>query len=258
MMKFPSIAPAPLPTSAQRSSQAAKVLVVDDDHAMAQVVMGHIRSQGMEAFVATNSSEVAAALQRRAPDILLLDLMLKHEDGLDLLRALRKESDVPVIIMTGHRRDEIDRVVGLELGADDYLPKPFGLHELTARIRAVLRRHTASRVAMTRDAGEGRVHFDDWEFDLQARTVERAGLSAVPLTKGEYGLLRAFVDAPGRPLSREHLMRATRLHEDVFDRSIDVQILRLRRKLEHDPSDPKLIVTQRGAGYVFTPSVEHA
>ncbi|MCF5930920.1 response regulator, partial [Xanthomonas perforans] len=106
------------------------MLVVDDDQAMAHVVMGHIRSHGMEAFVATSSSEVAEALRRREPDILLLDLMLKHEDGLDLLRALRKESDIPVIIMTGHRRDEIDRVVGLELGADDYLPKPFGLHEL--------------------------------------------------------------------------------------------------------------------------------
>lgn len=131
--------------SVARPAPAAKVLVVDDDQAMAHVVMGHIRSHGMEAFVATSSSEVAEALRRREPDILLLDLMLKHEDGLDLLRALRKESDIPVIIMTGHRRDEIDRVVGLELGADDYLPKPFGLHELTARIRAVLRRHIASR-----------------------------------------------------------------------------------------------------------------
>ncbi|AOY69056.1 two-component response regulator VirG [Xanthomonas perforans] len=234
------------------------MLVVDDDQAMAHVVMGHIRSHGMEAFVATSSSEVAEALRRREPDILLLDLMLKHEDGLDLLRALRKESDIPVIIMTGHRRDEIDRVVGLELGADDYLPKPFGLHELTARIRAVLRRHIASKVAVARDAGEGRVRFAAWEFDLQARTVSRAGTPAIPLTKGEYALLRAFVDAPGRALSREHLMRATRLHEDVFDRSIDVQILRLRRKLEQDPREPTLIVTQRGAGYVFTPPVEHA
>ncbi|MCC5067124.1 MULTISPECIES: response regulator [Xanthomonas] len=252
-----SVTPTP-DERAPRPGRAAKVLVVDDDHAMAQVVVGHIRSHGMEAFIATNSSELAESLRRREPDILLLDLMLKHEDGLDLLRALRKESDIPVIIMTGHRRDEIDRVVGLELGADDYLPKPFGLHELTARIRAVLRRHTASKVAAARGAGEGCVRFNEWEFNLQARTVERSGTPAVPLTKGEYALLRAFVEAPGRPLSRDHLMRATRLHEDVFDRSIDVQILRLRRKLEQDPSDPKLIVTQRGAGYIFTPSVDHA
>lgn len=256
MTSHPSF-PALQEKRAQPTVKGTTVLVVEDDQAMAQVVMGHIRSHGMDAVVATNSSEVAEALQRHQPDILLLDLMLKHEDGLDLLRALRKESDVPVIIMTGHRRDEIDRVVGLELGADDYLPKPFGLHELTARIRAVLRRHTASKVAMAHGAGKGRVRFDAWEFDVQARTVGRAGLPSVPLTKGEYALLRAFVSAPGRPLSREHLMRATRLHEDVFDRSIDVQILRLRRKLEHDPRDPKLIVTQRGAGYVFTPSVEY-
>ncbi|WP_211242516.1 response regulator [Xanthomonas euvesicatoria] len=258
MIKLHSKSPSSSDVSVARPAPAAKVLVVDDDQAMAHVVMGHIRSHGMEAFVATSSSEVAEALRRREPDILLLDLMLKHEDGLDLLRALRKESDIPVIIMTGHRRDEIDRVVGLELGADDYLPKPFGLHELTARIRAVLRRHIASKVAVARDAGEGRVRFAAWEFDLQARTVGRAGTPAIPLTKGEYALLRAFVDAPGRPLSREHLMRATRLHEDVFDRSIDVQILRLRRKLEQDPREPTLIVTQRGAGYVFTPPVEHA
>jgi len=255
-MKMPVIAPAPPAGRAQPAVKSTTVLVVDDDQAMAQVVMSHIRSHGMRAFMASSSSEVAEALQRCEPDILLLDLMLKHEDGLDLLRTLRKSSDVPVIIMTGHRRDEIDRVVGLELGADDYMPKPFGLHELTARIRAVLRRHTSTKVAAARDAGEGRMRFDVWEFDLQARTVTRADLAAIPLTKGEYALLRAFVAAPGRPLSREHLMRATRLHEDVFDRSVDVQILRLRRKLEQDPSDPQLIVTQRGAGYVFTPPVE--
>ena len=236
--------------------QSPKVLVVDDDHAMAQVVMGHIRSQGMDAFAASNSAEMAESLRQRSPDILLLDLMLKHEDGLDLLRALRRESDIPVIIMTGHRRDEIDRVVGLELGADDYLPKPFGLHELTARIRAVLRRHSASKVAAARVADEGCYGWNDWRFDLQTRTLATHRGEVIPLTKGEYALLRAFVDAPGRPLSREQLLRATRLHEDVFDRSIDVQILRLRRKLERDPGDPKFIVTQRGVGYVFVPQVE--
>lgn len=233
-----------------------RVLVVDDDQAMAQVVVGHVRSQGMEAFAVSTSAEMAQQLRAREPDILLLDLMLQQEDGLNLLRGLRRESDIPVIIMTGHRRDEIDRVVGLELGADDYLPKPFGLHELTARIRAVLRRHFASRAAAARGTDDGGYAFGTWHFDLQARTLSNAGQAPVALTKGEYALLRAFVEAPGRPLSREHLLRATRLHEDVFDRSIDVQILRLRRKLERDPSTPELIVTKRGIGYVFTPQVE--
>ena len=234
----------------------SRVLVVDDDPAMAQVVVGHIRSQGMEACSVSSSAAMLHQLRTHPPDILLLDLMLHTEDGLDLLRELRRESDIPVIIITGHRRDEIDRVVGLELGADDYLPKPFGLHELTARIRAVLRRHFVSRTASAHSSDEGGYKFGDWLFDLQTRSLYTASGQTIALTKNEYALLRALADAPGRPLNREHLLRATRLHEDVFDRSIDVQILRLRRKLERDPAAPELIVTKRGVGYVFTPQVE--
>jgi two-component system, OmpR family, response regulator len=164
---------------------------------------------------------------------------------------------MPVIIITGHRRDEIDRVVGLELGADDYLTKPFILRELLARVRAVLRRFDAGRTVPARDAERGRWRFSGWQLDRRARRLTDPQGAVVTLTKGEYALLVAFLDAPQRPLSREHLLQATRVHEDVFDRSIDVQILRLRRKLERDLSAPRVIQTERGVGYVFAVPVEH-
>lgn len=239
----------------ENSVQRPKVLVVDDDRSIAQVIIGHIRSQGMDAYAAADSFEMNEAMRQRCPDIVLLDLMLGHENGLDLLRALRRDSDIPVIIMTGHLRDEIDRVVGLELGADDYMPKPFGLHELTARLRAVLRRHLASQAASARAAKKTVYYWNDWQFDRAARTLIEPSGKSVPLTKGEHALLCAFIDSPGRPLSRDYLLRSTRVHDDVYDRSIDVQILRLRRKLERDPNNPEVIVTQRGHGYVFVPAV---
>jgi two-component system, OmpR family, response regulator len=163
---------------------------------------------------------------------------------------------VPVIITSGQRCEEIDRVVGLELGADDYVTKPFGPRELLARIRAVLRRQDAVRIAVQRDARQGRCRFGGWQLDRRARRLTDPAGAPVALTKGEYALLLAFVDAPQRPLSREHLLQATRMHEDLFDRSIDVQILRLRRKLEADRSAPRIIQTERGVGYVFALPVE--
>jgi len=161
-----------------------------------------------------------------------------------------------VIITTGHRRDEIDRVVGLELGADDYVTKPFGLRELLARIHAVLRRSDAGRVAQQRDSERGRCQFGRWQLDRRTRRLTDSNSDEVALTKGEYTLLIAFLEAPQRPLSREHLLQATRVHEDVFDRSIDVQVLRLRRKLETDLSAPRVIQTERGVGYVFALPVQ--
>jgi DNA-binding response OmpR family regulator len=144
----------------------------------------------------------------------------------------------------------------LELGADDYLTKPFGLRELLARIRAVLRRRETGRIAAQRESEQGRCRFGVWQLDRRARRLIDADGVPVALTKGEYALLVAFLDAPQRPLTREHLLQATRIHEDVFDRSIDVQILRLRRKLATDPSAPRIIQTERGVGYVFTLPVE--
>jgi len=192
------------------------------------------------------------------PDLIVLDLRLDQEDGLELLRETRSRSDVPVIIITGDGGDEIDRVVGLELGADDCITKPFGLRELLARIRAVLRRHEAGRSAPQRDPERRRSKFGGWQLDRRLRRLVDPAGSQISLTKGEYALLTAFLDAPQRPLSREQLLQATRVHEDIFDRSIDVQILRLRRKLEPHPSTPQIIRTELGVGYTFTLPVQTA
>jgi DNA-binding response OmpR family regulator len=177
---------------------------------------------------------------------------------LQLIRELRAGSTVPVIIVTGHRRDEVDRVVGLELGADDYLTKPFGLRELLARVHAVLRRSAATTSPRPVTAGKRvRYRFAGRELDPRARRLTSPNGDVVPLTRGEFDLLLAFVRAPQQVLSREQLLAASRLHDDeVFDRSIDVQILRLRRKLEVNPSEPELIRTERGVGYVFATPVQ--
>lgn len=231
-------------------------LVVEDDLTMRHLVMNYLQDHNIRAISASGRNEVAALFARDEPNLVILDLRLGQEDGLDLLREIRSHSDVPVIITTGHRRDEIDRVVGLELGADDYITKPFGLRELLARIRAVLRRREAGQVAAQRDSERGRCRFGAWQLDRRSRRLSDSSGVPVALTKGEYALLIAFLDAPQRPLSREHLLQATRIHEDVFDRSIDVQVLRLRRKLETDPNAPRVILTERGVGYTFALPVE--
>jgi two-component system, OmpR family, response regulator len=231
-------------------------LVVEDDRTMRHLVMNYLEEHGIRTISASGREEVAGLLAREEPSLVILDLRLGQEDGLDLLRELRSHSDIPVIITTGHRRDEIDRVVGLELGADDYITKPFGLRELLARIRAVLRRREAGQAAVQRDPQRGRCRFGGWQLDRRSRRLSASSGIPVALTKGEYALLVAFLDAPQRPLSREHLLQATRIHEDVFDRSIDVQVLRLRRKLETDPNAPRVILTERGVGYVFALPVE--
>jgi two-component system OmpR family response regulator len=231
-------------------------VVVEDDITMRHLVMNYLEEHDIRAVAASRRDEVSALMARGEPDLVILDLRLGQEDGLDLLRDIRSHSDIPIIITTGHRRDEIDRVVGLELGADDYITKPFGLRELLARIRAVLRRREAGNAAAMRDPERGRCRFGGWQLDRRSRRLTNSAGEPVGLTKGEYALLVAFIDAPQRPLSREHLLQATRIHEDVFDRSIDVQVLRLRRKLESDPSTPSIIQTERGIGYVFSLPVE--
>jgi two-component system, OmpR family, response regulator len=232
------------------------VLVVEDDPALQRMILAYFEENNIRTLVASGRQEMVNQLGSAEVRLVILDLRLGEQDGLDLLREIRASSDVPVIIITGHRRDEIDRVVGLELGADDYLTKPFSLRELLARVRAVLRRFDAGRSAPAREPGRGRWRFSGWQLDRRTRRLTDPDGAPVALTKGEYALLIAFLDAPQRPLSREHLLQATRVHEDVFDRSIDVQILRLRRKLERDPSAPRMIQTERGIGYVFALPVE--
>jgi two-component system, OmpR family, response regulator len=238
------------------SGRPARILVVDDDPSMQRMLADYLEQHNMTVLSALHRQDVVRRFASDEPSAVILDLRLGHEDGLDLLREIRSRSDVPIIITTGHRRDEIDRVVGLELGADDYLTKPFGLRELLARIRAILRRQETGRVVAQRGSEQGRCRFGGWQLDRRMRRLADSAGNPVALTKGEYALLLAFVDAPQRPLTREHLLQATRIHEDVFDRSIDVQILRLRRKLEPNASEPRIIRTERGVGYVFALSVE--
>jgi two-component system OmpR family response regulator len=158
--------------------------------------------------------------------------------------------------MTGHSREEVDRVVGLELGADDYLAKPFGLRELLARVRAVLRGHQMGRAPRARDPEMGGYRFNGWSLERRTRRLVNPDGAPVSLTNSEYALLLAFLKAPQRPLTREGLLQATRVREDIFDRSIDVQVLRLRRKLDIEPDAPPIIETERGVGYIFTAIVK--
>jgi two-component system, OmpR family, response regulator len=237
-------------------NRSAQILYVDDDLTIRQMVGNYLEEQNMRVISASKRQDVARQLAQDIPNLIILDLRLGQENGLDLLREIRAHSDVPVIITTGHRCDEIDRVVGLELGADDYVIKPFGLRELLARIRAVLRRQRMGNAAAERNAQNGRFRFGGWQLDRRARRLTDPSGSLVALTKGEFALLSAFLDAPQRALTREYLLQATRVHEDIFDRSIDVQVLRLRRKLEIDPGLPRVIRTERGIGYVFAQAVE--
>jgi two-component system OmpR family response regulator len=238
---------------------AKHVLVIDDDPAMRDVVGTYLESHNYRVSLAADGEAMMRVLSAGEVDLLLLDLKLANEDGLELMRRLGVRSDVPIIVVTGHRRDETDRVVGLELGADDYLLKPFGLRELLARVRAVLRRAEAAEGRTHLKRKRARYRFAGWEVDLRARRLVSPARETVPLTAGEFNLLVAFLRSPQQVLSREQLLAASRVHdEEVFDRSVDIQILRLRRKLEADPSEPRLIRTERGAGYIFAAPVETA
>ena len=235
------------------------VLAVDDDPAMRQMISDYLSDRDLRVSTAADSREMTSIIDENIVDLVILDLKLASEDGLKLLHELRARSNLPVIVLTGHRRDEVDRIVGLELGADDYLTKPFSPRELLARIRAVLRRAVTREAAPAVDGKKAKYRFEGWELNLRSRRLTSPAGEPVPLTKGEFNLLLGFLQSPQQVLSREQLLAASRLMEDeVFDRSIDVQILRLRRKLEANPSDPRLIRTERGVGYVFAAPVQVA
>ncbi|MER9682869.1 winged helix-turn-helix domain-containing protein [Mesorhizobium sp. M0184] len=220
------------------------------------MLTNYLESQNFRVSAVADSRAMSRVLNEKPVDLMILDMRLADEDGFDIMRQLGSPPEAPIIIITGHRCDEVDRVVGLELGADDYITKPFSLRELLARVRAVLRR-SGSAQPQPRGKKPVRYRFAGWELDMRMRRLRSAAGEATPLTAGEFNLLAAFLKSPQQILSREQLLAASRVHdEEVFDRSIDVQILRLRRKLEVNPSEPKLIVTERGAGYIFATAVE--
>ncbi len=239
------------------STTLPHILVVDDDPALRALIAEYLGMNDMRVTVATDGAQMSAALAENAIDLVVLDLKLAGEDGMRLARALREDSRIPIIILTG-RRDEADRVMGLELGADDYVTKPFSPRELLARIRAVLRRTSVDADTLpARDASRRAYRFAGWELNLRSRRLIAPDGKRIELTNGEFGLLQAFCAAPRRILSRDQLIELSRLDTaEVYDRSVDVQILRLRRKLEVDPSRPQLIKTERGAGYLFDAGVE--
>src|ERR1700754_3584052 len=182
------------------------IVVVDDDQVVQQMLVDYLTDQNIPARSASNRAELNRQLEDVRPSMILLDLELGQEDGLDLLREIRSRSDVPIIIMTGHRSDETDRVVGLELGAEDYIIKPFGLRELLARVRAVLRRHEMGRAARARGSKGGGYRFAGWRLERRGRKLLDPKGANVPLSKVEYALLLAFLEAPQRPLTRGHLL----------------------------------------------------
>ena len=226
-----------------------RLLIVDDEAAMRELLCDLAESAGLRATAVENGAAMRAQLALGDYALILLDLRLKREDGLTLARAVREQSNIPIIILTG-KGDETDRILGLELAADDYLMKPFNPRELIARIRALLRR-TGGERATTGDAPES-IHFGGWRLDRAARTLRAADGQDCPLTASEYALLDAFCRNAGRVLTRDELLELLRgEHSEAFDRSIDVLILRLRRKIEKNPACPQFIRTERGAGYLF-------
>jgi DNA-binding response OmpR family regulator len=232
----------------------AHILVVDDDAAIRELVREYLSEHEYQVSVAESGGEMDKILAVGHVDLVILDLKLPDEDGLAIARRLRESLDLPIIILTG-RKEEADRVMGLELGADDYVTKPFSQRELMARIKAVLRR-TEQKRASRREETVRAYRFSGWELTTGTRRLKSPDGRNVELTNSEYALLVAFLRAPQKILSRDQLLESSRLHDDIYDRSIDVQILRLRRKVEESPNQPKLIRTERGAGYYFNSTVE--
>jgi two-component system, OmpR family, phosphate regulon response regulator OmpR len=230
-----------------------KVLVVDDDQRLRDLLRRYLGDNGFNVYVAENAQAMNRIWLRERFDVLVLDLMMPGEDGLSILRRLRGGNDRTPIVMLTAKGEDVDRIIGLEMGADDYLPKPFNPRELLARVNAVLRRRSAEESPGAPSSGAESVVFGDFVLDLATRTLTRAG-EPVTLTTGEFAVLKAFARHPRVPLSREKLMEMARGREyEAFDRSLDVQISRLRKLIEPDPTKPRFIQTVWGLGYVFIP-----
>ena len=236
-------------------SDNGHILVVDDQREIRDLVQEYLAGEGFRVSTAHDGAGMRRVLSQSPADLVILDLGLPGEDGLTLARWLRSQSGIGIIILTG-RGETVDRIIGLEMGADDYLPKPFNLRELLARVKSVLRR-VHSPTGDSPQPTRSRTRFAGWNFDLSSRELRSPAGREVRLTTGEFDLLAAFVNHANQVLSRDRLLDLARSREAApFDRTIDVQVGRLRRKLEDDPRNPILIKTVRGSGYIFTPAVE--
>jgi len=243
-------------TPQDNTAPGTHVLVVDDDPAIRDLLCDYLGANEMRVSAVASGKALAAVMARETVDLVVLDVRLHGEDGMQIARRLREASAIPILMLTG-RAEEADRVMGLELGADDYLTKPFSTRELLARIRALLRRAQAQASVADAMTKARAYRFEGWELNVGLRRLKAPDGRAVELTNGEFSLLAAFLCSPQRTLTRDQLLDLSRLHNaEVYDRSIDVQILRLRRKIEADPTHPRFIVTQRGAGYVFEALVD--
>jgi DNA-binding response OmpR family regulator len=241
---------------AESPATAPHVLAVDDDPAIRALLADYLADHDLRITTVASGAELTRVMAAETVDLVVLDVRLPGEDGMQIARRLRESSAIPILMLTG-RAEEADRVMGLELGADDYLTKPFSSRELLARIRALLRRAQAQTSVADALAKARAYRFGGWELNIGLRRLKSPDGQPVELTNGEFSLLAAFLCAPQRVLSRDQLLDLSRLHNaEVYDRSIDVQILRLRRKIEADPARPRFIVTQRGAGYLFDAPVE--
>ncbi len=230
-----------------------KILVVDDDVRLRDLLNRYLTEQGFTVRAVADATDMNRQLARERYDLMLLDLMLPGEDGLSICRRLRGGGEKMPIIMLTAKGDDVDRIVGLEVGADDYLPKPFNPRELVARVQAVLRRRPPSAPPGAPTADQQTVEFGAFKLNLAARSLTKNGTD-VPLTTGEFALLKVLVQHPRAPLSRDKLMELARGREfGAFDRSIDVQVSRLRKLIEPDPAKPVYIQTVWGFGYVFIP-----
>ena len=232
------------------------VAAVDDDPAVRDLIREYLAQNEVRVSAVATSKELDALMARETIDLVVLDVRLQGEDGMQIARKLREQSAIPILMLTG-RAEEADRVMGLELGADDYLTKPFSPRELLARIRALLRRAQAQQSVADAVSKARAYRFGGWELNIGLRKLKNPKGQAIELTNGEFRILTAFLSAPQRVLSRDQLLDLSRVHAaEVYDRSIDIQILRLRRKIEADPAHPEFITTERGAGYVFAAPVE--
>lgn len=238
-------------------SDSTHILVVDDDEEIRTLLADFLSNYNYHVYTACDGIEMFAQLGRSSVDLIILDLMMPGEDGLTLCKKVRAESNIPIIMLTAIG-EETDRIIGLEMGADDYIAKPFNPRELLARMKAILRRAgDTDAFASETETKSSRVEFADWQFDLATRNLLSPDEMEVTLSAGEFDLLAAFVEHPQRVLSRDQLLDITKNRAaGPFDRSIDVQISRLRHKIEPDPKNPTLIKTVRGGGYLFTPEVK--